>query len=37
MTQSKVQTMQITNIYLDKNQYDTKQENAEKITVKVEL
>lgn len=37
MTESKVQTMQMTNIYLDKDQYDTKQENAEKITVKVEL
>lgn len=37
MTESKIQTMQMNNIYLDKQQYDTKQENAEKVTVEIAL
>lgn len=37
MTRSELEAMQMTNIYLDKQQYDTKQENAEKITIKINL
>lgn len=34
---SKLDYMQMTNIYLDKSQYDNKQENPEKITIKIGL
>lgn len=37
MTRSELEAMQMTNIYLNKEQYDTKQENAEKITIKINL
>lgn len=37
MTESKLEEMQMTNIYLDKSQYDNKQENPEKITIKIGL
>lgn len=37
MTRSELEAMQMTNIYLDKQQYDTKQENTEKITIKINL
>lgn len=37
MSVSKLDYMQITNIYLDKEQYDTKQENVEKTTIKINL
>lgn len=37
ITDSKLQEMQITNIYLDKTQYDNKQENAEKTTISIKL
>ncbi len=37
MTQSQIEKMQMTNIYLDKEQYDTKQENPEKTTIEIWL
>jgi hypothetical protein len=37
MTRSELEAMQMTNIYLNKQQYDTEQENAEKITIKINL
>ena len=37
MTASKLEYMQMTNIYLDKEQYDTKQENPEKVTIRINL
>lgn len=37
MTESKLEEMQMTNIYLDKSQYDNKQKNPEKITIKIGL
>lgn len=36
-TISTLEAMQMTNIYLDKEQYDTKQQNPEKVTIKVNL
>ncbi len=37
MTRSELDAMQMANIYLNKQQYDIKQENAEKITIKINL
>ncbi len=37
MTRSELDAMQMTNIYLNKQQYDIKQENAEKITIRIDL
>lgn len=37
MTQNEIQSMQMTNVYLDKEQYDTKQQNPEKITININL
>lgn len=37
MTESKLEAMQMTNIYLDKSQYDNKQENPEQTTIRIGL
>lgn len=37
MTRSELDAMQMANIYLNKQQYDIKQENAEKITIRIDL
>ena len=37
MTESKVEAIQMENIYLDKEQYDTNQENADTITIRIGL
>lgn len=37
MTESKLEAMQMTNIYLDKSQYDSKQENPEQTTIRIGL
>ena len=37
ITESKLEAMQMTNIYLDKSQYDSKQENPEQTTIRIGL
>jgi len=37
MTISKPEMMQMANVYLDKTQYDSRQENAEKVTIRINL
>lgn len=37
MSASKPQVMQMSNVYLDKEQYDTKQEKIQKITIRINL
>ena len=37
MSASKPQVMQMTNVYLDKAQYDAKQENPQKVTIRINL
>lgn len=37
MTESKAETMQMTEVYLDKEQYDNSQESIDKTTIKIKL
>lgn len=37
MTTNKPEILQMTNVYLDKAQYDSKQENVQKVTIKISL